>query len=349
VFVVSLARGTSSGSAAIRVMPDDGTGEAAVAVGGFRSEAEDRALEADREESKRLLYVAITRARDRLYLAATVRGAHARMPRGSLGEVLPRSFLAFVAEVSGMPADQASATWRSVAGPTHEFARLTRTDGEQVIAARGAVTAHPRNEAESPAAPPPTAPSSKPTVRIVDAREWALEQHGVTARERATRGDSHVLVGRLTHRLFQASLPADAALDVLETAAQRLLRADEVSGESAAAVAHAARAFSALRQDPEVAELLASGEVRYEVPFTLRVDVGAGDEAHDADAYANIVLVRGTVDCLVLHHSDCATVLEFKTGGRASWHASQLTTYVDAMRRVFPTRSVTGRLVYPPE
>jgi ATP-dependent exoDNAse (exonuclease V) beta subunit len=45
----------------------------------------------EREESKRLLYVALTRARDRLYLSATVQNGQCRMTRGSLGEVLPAS------------------------------------------------------------------------------------------------------------------------------------------------------------------------------------------------------------------------------------------------------------------
>jgi hypothetical protein len=37
------------------------------------------------------LYVALTRARDRLYLSTTVKEGACRMGRGSLGEVLPSS------------------------------------------------------------------------------------------------------------------------------------------------------------------------------------------------------------------------------------------------------------------
>ena len=43
------------------------------------------------DEERRLLYVALTRARDRLYLSTTVENGACRMGRGSLGEVLPAS------------------------------------------------------------------------------------------------------------------------------------------------------------------------------------------------------------------------------------------------------------------
>ena len=347
VFVVSLARGTSSGTGAIRVMPDDGTGEAAVAVGGFRSDADERALEADREESKRLLYVAITRARDRLYLAATLRGPHARMPHGSLGEVLPRSFLGFLGEVSGMAGDVTLVAWRPPGGATHELIRLTRAESVQSSGTADSSSPRPQVETIPPALDADPAPGH--VVRTVDAREWALEQHGVSDARPRGPGDSHVLIGRLAHRLFQLGLPADASLEVIEAAARALVRAEEASTESTALAGAAARAYSALRQQSEVADLLARGDARYEVPFTLRVDTAASNGLPEAgtNTAAMVVLVRGTVDCLVLHESSRATVLEFKTGGRATWHESQLATYVEAMRRVLPSRSVEGRLVYP--
>jgi ATP-dependent helicase/nuclease subunit A len=90
VFVVNMGRGTGGIRAPIRVT-DDAVGEAAVAIADYQSEADEDASARDREESKRLLYVALTRARDRLYLSATVKDGQCRMGRGSLGEVLPGS------------------------------------------------------------------------------------------------------------------------------------------------------------------------------------------------------------------------------------------------------------------
>ena len=70
---------------------DDAAGEASVAIADYQSEADEDAPAREREETKRLLYVALTRARDRLYLSATVKDGVCRMGRGSLGEVLPAS------------------------------------------------------------------------------------------------------------------------------------------------------------------------------------------------------------------------------------------------------------------
>src|SRR5262245_23964333 len=90
VFVVNLSRGTSSRRPAIRVGGSGGgDNESWLSVGEFQSEADEDARERDREETKRLLYVAVTRARDRLYLASEVKNAKFRAAAGSLGEVLP--------------------------------------------------------------------------------------------------------------------------------------------------------------------------------------------------------------------------------------------------------------------
>ena len=72
-----------------------------MAIADYQSEADEDAQAREREETKRLLYVALTRARDRLYLSATVKDGVCRMGRGSLGEVLPASVKArFVAAAS---------------------------------------------------------------------------------------------------------------------------------------------------------------------------------------------------------------------------------------------------------
>jgi ATP-dependent helicase/nuclease subunit A len=88
VFVVNMNRGTGTGRAPIRVATG-ADGEAAVAIADYQSEADEDAAARDREETKRLLYVALTRARDRLYLSASLTGGVIRPTRGSLGEVLP--------------------------------------------------------------------------------------------------------------------------------------------------------------------------------------------------------------------------------------------------------------------
>ena len=90
VFVVNMGRGTGGLRAPIRVV-DDPAGDASVAIADYQSEADEDAQAREREESKRLLYVALTRARDRLYLSAALKDGVCRFGRGSLGEVLPAS------------------------------------------------------------------------------------------------------------------------------------------------------------------------------------------------------------------------------------------------------------------
>ena len=72
VFVVNMGRGTGQRRARRFAWPPTATGEPSVAIADYQSEADEDAQAREREETKRLLYVALTRARDRLYLSAAV-------------------------------------------------------------------------------------------------------------------------------------------------------------------------------------------------------------------------------------------------------------------------------------
>src|SRR5439155_25721056 len=100
VFVVTMGRGTGSARAPIRVGFDAGD-EPVVAIADYQSEHDEDAQAREREETKRLLYVALTRARDRLYLSAVTQGGVCRTGRGSLGEVLPRSLVSLFTQATG--------------------------------------------------------------------------------------------------------------------------------------------------------------------------------------------------------------------------------------------------------
>jgi len=122
VFVVNMGRGTGGPRAPIRVS-DDASGDASVAIADYQSEADEDASARDREESKRLLYVALTRARDRLYLSTTVKDGQCRMGRGSLGDVLPASVRArFIA------ASQADAAGPDSAAAPLRLARVVNAE-----------------------------------------------------------------------------------------------------------------------------------------------------------------------------------------------------------------------------
>ena len=89
VFLVELARGAGGAPPPIRVVADRGDGEPSVSVAPFRSGADHDQRDRGREETKRLLYVAATRARDRLYLSATLTGGIIKAGAGSFAEVAP--------------------------------------------------------------------------------------------------------------------------------------------------------------------------------------------------------------------------------------------------------------------
>ena len=117
VFIVNMGRGTGNARAPIRV-GFDAAEEPSVAIADYQSESDDDAQAREREETKRLLYVALTRARDRLYLSAIVQNGGCRTTRGSLGEVLPRTLIALCA-----PAGAEPVTWTAASGRTHRLAQ----------------------------------------------------------------------------------------------------------------------------------------------------------------------------------------------------------------------------------
>jgi len=103
VFIVNIGKGSGNTRDDVRVTPapfsggDDDEGEPLVTVSDHEL-ATDRDDDKEAEETKRLLYVALTRARDRLYLGATVTSGKLQLQRGSLGRVLPAALPALMAE-----------------------------------------------------------------------------------------------------------------------------------------------------------------------------------------------------------------------------------------------------------
>src|SRR4030095_16461378 len=67
------------------------------------------------EESKRLLYVALTRARDRLYLGSVLKDGSLQPGRGSLAAVLPPTL------ITQFGASGDVVEWRASSGAVHKF------------------------------------------------------------------------------------------------------------------------------------------------------------------------------------------------------------------------------------
>ena len=113
VFVVNLARGATGFPRPVRVAGED------VSVGPFVSEMDDEERFREREETKRLLYVALTRARDRLYLSSVLKDGAFVPGRGSLAEVLPESLRTLFVRAAQEAAE--TIDWTTASGHRYGF------------------------------------------------------------------------------------------------------------------------------------------------------------------------------------------------------------------------------------
>ncbi len=270
----------------------------------------------DREEHWRLLYVALTRAEERLYVggALTLRDREGS-PESSWYRAVENA-------VSGLGSDWTDAAlWgREMRfGPLESSARVIPKAAErQQFIPDWLHRAAP--EEERP--PRPLAPSSIGDDDVAD------PPPGPAQRAAAQRG-------RLLHALFER-LPGVAPPDRRASAARWL----EHSAGVADAAVRAALAEDACRiiEDPDFAALFG--------PEALA-------EAPVAAVIAGGTVVAGTVDRLLVT-SDRIFVADFKTGRNApenqanipAAHLRQMAAYRAALRIIFPDRRVETALLY---
>ena len=330
VFLVNLARGTGNQRDPIRVSANPGGDDVAVAVGDFRSDADEDDGAKEREETKRLLYVAMTRARDRLYLGSALKDGTLQPGRGSLAEVLPASLIERLS-ITGGDAPE----WRATSGAVHRLRRCSSRDSG--FGTRDSRTVNPSN----PESPIPNPDDFGPLIDAAPSRTSIASAIGSidesSSLHRGGRGSDR-LVGTLVHRLLQRLGVGEAsAPETIRDAASRLVRPEEVdeSGDLDALLDAAAATYAAICAREDVRAIYMSGQTPrqtlHEVPFTMAIDG---------------TILRGTVDCLVQHAPDRFTVLEFKTGHERPEHRAQVELYQRAMQAVFPGCVVDARLVY---
>jgi ATP-dependent helicase/nuclease subunit A len=330
VFVVNLAKGATGPPRPVRVIMDGEGGEPSVSIGPFVSDSDELERERDRHETRRLLYVALTRARDRLYLSSILKDGALQPGRGSLAEVLPESLKQLFPRAAAAFHELEAIAWEGQSGRSFQL-RLCRP----------------------PAGPGPT--SGRPTSSGADASEAFGSVHDPdrTVRCSVTEwlepndepqsgslGDGQEsTAGLLVHRLLQAGVTLDG-LDAMSLAARarELVRPEEraTSPDLESTVAAAIVAWQRIRSRPDVDRLLNSGQCLHEVPFSLRREVGGRS-----------IVLRGTIDCLIQRNDGSILVVEFKTGRRRAVHEQQLAVYVAAARSLFPESSVEGQIIYP--
>ena len=138
VFVVNLAKGATGFPRPVRVAGED------VSVGPFVSEMDEEERFRDREETKRLLYVALTRARDRLYLGSILKDGAFAIGRGSLGEVLPETMRALFVRAAHEPGGHVD--WTATSGQTYAFRVCKEVRPESDPSAPTPAGVRPRSE-----------------------------------------------------------------------------------------------------------------------------------------------------------------------------------------------------------
>ena len=317
VFLVRMHAGAGDRTPAISVVPKDGDGLADVAIAmASPSASVERAR--DREESRRLLYVAMTRARDRLYFSAEIPDEKKLERSNGFAKLLPGALRrAMVAALPDHAGDEVE--WTARDGQSFAFG-VCRPDPNAPVLTR---------------APLPAA------ALVDDAPVRSRDVPRSTASDEVTTGHvelsgagpaSDRVLGTLVHRLFQANVDA-ADRDALTTWAWRLLGQETDETDPAALVARAVDMYRSMRQQPDLSAALTSGHVLYEVPFSLRL---TGPER----------IVRGQIDAVVVPSAGPVVAVEFKTGRPEPSHDAQVAIYRQALAALWPDRGAESRIFY---
>jgi len=309
---------------------DGDDGEPSVSIGPFVSDSDEMERERERHETRRLLYVALTRARDRLYLSSVLKDGALQPGRGSLAEVLPDSLRQLFPGAAEAFHELDVIGWAGQSGRSFEW-RICRPPA----------AADSSTPTLTPPAEDPTdrfGPLSDPAATIRRAVTAWLDSSDET--EPATGGEAQeVTAGMLVHRLFQAGVSPDGLeATSLGARARALLRPEERAAipNLESTIAAALEAWHSIRARPDVGRLFASGHCLHEVPFSMRREIDGRS-----------MVLRGTIDCLIQRNDGSIVVLEFKTGRRRGVHEEQLALYVAAARSLFPEASVEGYVIYP--
>ena len=273
------------------------------------------------EEYRRLLYVALTRARDRLYVCG-IETRDTDPARGWLA-LVQSALLADAAPVHGAGGAIEAWEWRKPGG------RSTAT-----ILPFAAPPAQPAAPSPPAFGPIPRAPSPKrlspssALAEISPAVAAALGEGSALAVER----------GRLIHRLLQA-LPDHASPDRRPTAL-RFLDAAAPAWPMADRAAVAAEIADIL-EDKRLASLFAPGS-RAEVAISAVLDLPGGE-----------VAVSGRIDRLAVT-ADTVYLVDYKTNripperlaDVPAEYLAQLALYREVLRRLYPDKAIAACLLW---
>ncbi len=285
--------------------------------------ARERAKQGRDEEYRRLLYVALTRAEDRLYVA----GYESRrgLREGCWYDLVRRALEPVAERVSFELGERAAQGWSG------EGLRLTSPQEAAPAGDGRAVVGSERPPLLPEFAQRPPKPEPEPARPLTPSRASADEP----ARRSPLSVDDDVFRrGRLAHRLLEI-LP-ELALEAREEACARAL-AQSGHGLASAAAAEIAAETRRVIEAPEFAALFAPGS-RAEAPLA---------------ALVNERVIAGQIDRLVVT-DEAVLVVDYKTNRPppervddvAAAYLAQMAAYRAALARIFPDRPVRCALLW---
>lgn len=285
-----------------------------------------------REEENRLLYVAMTRARDRLYVGGTK--SQNELAPGCWYELIRRALEPHARDIG-------DGRWQLV-GEQSADATDTEESGPQAVAPMTPEDWMLRAAPDEPPEPKPLAPSRLDLVRSEGGVIVELQDQPA-ASPTVQQAEDRFLRGRLIHRLLQ-SLP-ELPDDQRQEAAIRFVEIHGSGLDDEARQSVVAEVFCLLRApDPAIQTAFAPSSLA-EVPITAKLDV--------LDAHGRPIVISGQIDRLALSETEIL-IIDFKTNrpppkdieGVAEPYIRQLAAYAMALQAIYPGRSVRAWLVW---
>jgi ATP-dependent helicase/nuclease subunit A len=310
VFVVNLDQATRSDTSIPRVT-EHADGRVDVhALGRPEIEGPDRGI----EEEKRLLYVALTRARQALYLSAS--RLDENEGKATLFGLLPESLRAVMQDTLSI--DEAEIEWKP--GDSKHRLRVIRPEPEPRKYRKVEETPEYRLHLE---------PLDDTSMRRLTVSSLVHERTGEEVNPWAI-DPIDLAVGATVHRLFEYAVPVDPTLTDAAFALTPELPGTPPS-ERRRATDEAAVLYQRLHRNPALERLMAEGNIHREVPFALQ---------HEGR------VLSGVIDSLVLLPGR-VVVIDYKTGSPRPEHKMQMELYLEAVRSLFPEETVEGLVFYP--
>ena len=201
VFVVNLARGATGPPDPVRVVADGEDGLPSVSIGPFVSDTDEAERDREKHETRRLLYVALTRARDRLYLSSVLKDQSLVPGRGSLAEVMPDSFKNVFNHAATAFEQCPVVGWTGASGRAYNWriCRLLSTPTATIVNGQAGEVVTARQDRFGPVADEPLLRRSLTA--------WLDETGEVDPPRRG--GSRSATAGTLVHRLFQSGVGDD--------------------------------------------------------------------------------------------------------------------------------------------